>query len=130
MSDGERTRWTAARYVLGGAANSLATWVLYVGLLRLLTYRAAYSVAFAAGVLLSFVVNSWFVFRVPLRWRRLIPYPGVYLAQYLVGYAAVSLLVERGGLPAPVAPLVALVVTVPLGFVLTRLVLAVRREGA
>ena len=108
------------RYLVAGAVNTVASWLVYLALLRLVTYRIAYPAAFGFGILLSFVLNSWLVFGVPMRWRRLLPYPAVYLAQFAVGYAIVWLVVEELGWPAWPAPLIALVFTVPLGFVLTR----------
>ncbi len=119
----------APRYLVAGACNTAASWLVYVGLLQLVSYRVAYTVSFAFGVLLSFLLNSWFVFGVPLRWRRLLPYPGVYLAQYVVGYGVVWLAVEKLGLPAWSGPLVALAFTLPLGFLLTRRVLVGRAQG-
>jgi len=108
------------RYLVAGAVNTVASWLVYLASLQLVSYRLAYPVAFGFGILLSFVLNSWFVFGVPLRWRRLLPYPAVYLAQFAVGYAVVWLVVEKLGWPVWPAPLISLVFTVPLGFVLTR----------
>ena len=108
------------RYLVAGAVNTVASWLIYVALLQLVSYRFAYPAAFACGILISFVLNCWFVFGVPLRWRRLLPYPAVYAAQFAVGYAVVWLVVEKLGWPAWPAPLFALAFTVPLGFVLTR----------
>jgi putative flippase GtrA len=119
----------APRYLVAGALNTAASWLVYLGLLQLVSYRAAYTLSFVFGVLLSFLLNSWYVFGVPLRWRRLLPYPGVYLAQYAVGYVVVWLAVEKLGLPAWSGPLAALVFTLPLGFLLTRRVLVGRTNG-
>jgi putative flippase GtrA len=116
----------APRYLVAGALNTAASWLVYVGLLQLVSYRVAYTVSFAFGVLLSFLLNSWFVFGVPLLWRRLLPYPAVYLAQYAVGFVVVWLAVEKLGLSAWSGPLVALAFTLPLGFLLTRRVLVGR----
>jgi len=111
------------RYLVAGGLNTGTTWLLYLALLRVVPYAAAYSLSFAAGIVLSFVLNSRFVFGVPLRWSRLIPYPGVYLVQYVLGLAVVWVVVERARLPAWSAPLIALALTVPIGFVLTRRIL-------
>ena len=111
------------RYLVAGAVNTLGTWLLYVALLQVVSYRLAYSLSFAVGILLSFLLNSWFVFGVRLQWGRLLAFPAVYLTQYAVGFAMLWLLVEKAGLPAWAAPLVALAFTLPLGFLLTRRVL-------
>jgi len=108
------------RYLVAGAVNTAASWLVYVALLRVVSYRVAYPAAFGFGILLSFLLNSWFVFGVRLSWRRLLPYPAVYAVQFAVGYVVVWLVVEKLGWPAWPAPLIALAFTVPLGFVLTR----------
>ncbi|HEV8240586.1 MAG TPA: GtrA family protein [Thermoanaerobaculia bacterium] len=120
------------RYLVAGAVNTVGSWLVYVALLQVTSYRLAYTASFAFGILLSFLLNSWFVFGVPLSWRRLLPYPGVYLAQFALGYGVVWLAVEKAGWPAWSGPLVALVFTTPLGFLLTRrlLVGAAKRGGA
>jgi putative flippase GtrA len=117
------------RYVVAGGVNTLASWLVYVALLQVATYRVAYAASFVFGVALSFLLNSWFVFGVPLRWRRLVPYPGVYLAQFAVGYAVVWLAVEKAGWPAWSGPLAALAFTIPVGFILTRRVLVPAAKG-
>jgi putative flippase GtrA len=114
--------------VAAGAANSGLTYLLYLGLLKLVSYRWAYSLSYIAGIFLSFLINALFVFRVPLRWRRLLPYPSVYLVQYLLGLGIAHLWVERLRWDARLVPLAVLAVTVPVSFVLTRWVLEQKLE--
>ena len=118
------------RFLVGGAFTTGASWLCYVALLRVVRYEVAYTLSFVVGIAISFLVNSWFVFGVPLRWRRLLPYPFAYLLQYAAGYAVVWLAVEKLGMPEWSGPLVALVVTIPLGFMLTRRVLVGAGGGA
>lgn len=108
------------RFVVMGAVNSGLTWLAYLTLLRWVSYRWAYSLSYVAGIFLSFVLNSLFVFRVPLSWRRLLPYPSVYLVQYLLGLGVVYVGVELLGWDERLMPIAVLVVTVPVSFVLTR----------
>ena len=118
----------AARFLAAGAVNTGLSYLAYLALLRWVTYRWAYSVSFVAGILLSFVLNSLFVFQVSLRWRRLLPYPGVYLVQYLLGLGILHLGVDLLGWDARLMPIAVLAVTVPVSFVLTRWVLRGRGE--
>jgi len=118
-----------ARFLAVGAVNSGLTYLVYLALLRAVSYRWAYSVSYVAGIFLSFVLNSLFVFRVPLRWRRLLPYPTVYLVQYLLGLCVVYAGVELLRWDERLMPVVVLAVTVPVSFVLTRWVLRVREES-
>ena len=111
------------RFLLAGALNSAVTYLLYLAALWVLPYRWAYTLAYLAGIGIAFVLNSWLVFRVPLRWRKLVQFPLVYLVQYLLGLGALALVVERIGLDPRLGPIAVLLVTVPVSFVLTRWVL-------
>jgi putative flippase GtrA len=112
-----------------GAVNSGLTYLVYLTLLRGISYRWAYSLSYVAGIFLAFGLNSLFVFRVPLRWRKLLPYPSVYLVQYLLGLCVVYAGVELLGWDERLMPILVLVVTVPVSFVLTRWVLQERKES-
>jgi len=118
-----------ARFLVAGALNTGLTYLAYLLLLRVVSYRWAYSISYVAGIFLSFVLNSLFVFRVPLRWGRLLPYPSVYLVQYLLGLCVVYAGVELLGWDERLMPLAALAVTVPVSFVLTRWILGGKSRG-
>jgi putative flippase GtrA len=118
-----------ARFLVVGAVNTGLSYLVYLALLRWVSYRWAYSISYATGIVLSFVLNSRFVFRVPLRWRRLLPYPSVYLVQYLLGLCVVYVGVELLRWDERLMPVAVLVVTVPVSFVLTRWVLSGADRG-
>ncbi len=118
-----------ARFLVAGAANTGLTYLAYLALLQGVSYRWAYSVSYVAGIFLSFVLNSLYVFRTPLRWRRLLPYPSVYLVQYLLGLAVAYVGVELLRWDERLIPVLVLAVTVPVSFVMTRWVLRGRQEG-
>jgi putative flippase GtrA len=117
-----------ARFLVVGALNTGLSYLVYLALLKWVSYRWAYSLSYAAGILLSFVLNSLFVFRVPLSWRRLLPYPSVYLVQYLLGLGVVHVGVELLGWDERLMPIAVLAVTVPVSFVLTRWVLREKKS--
>lgn len=109
-----------ARFLAGGVLNTGITYLLYLGLLQLVSYRIAYSAAFVTGILISYGLNAVFVFRARITIGSLIRFPLIYLAQYLIGIVLVVTLVELAGVAAWIAPIFAIVVTVPLTFVLSR----------
>jgi putative flippase GtrA len=113
----------AARFVVAGAVNSGVTYLAYLALLKWVSYRWAYSLSYVAGILLSFVLSSRFVFRVPLRRRKLLLYPAVYAVQYLLGYLVLYAAVGLAGIDPRLGPLAVLAVTVPVSFLLSRRVL-------
>jgi len=108
------------RYLMAGATNTLVTYVLYLGLLRLLDYRLAYVLAFIAGVLLSYGLLRHLVFARPGRRHALLRVAASHLLQMGLGLAIVELWVGWWQGPAWLAPLVAAAVSVPLIFLLQR----------
>lgn len=118
---------TFLRYLLTGAANTGVTYAAYLLLLLALPYTWAYTVAFVAGILIAYVLQTRYVFEVGTSWRTFLRFPLIYALQYVVGAAGLRLLVESGLLPKEIALLATLCVTVPLGFLLSRLLLAGKR---
>jgi len=108
------------RFLLAGGFNTAATYLVYLGALQVLPYRVAYTVSFAVGIVVGYAVSTWFVFNAPWSWRKMLAYPLVYLMQYGVGLLVLSLLVERGWVDKRLAPLLVVVVTLPLTFVTSR----------
>jgi putative flippase GtrA len=108
------------RFILVGLVNLVLTYVIYLLLGLFLRYPFAYTISYACGILISYVLNARFVFKSPIRISKAAQYPIVYLAQYLLGMALLYLLVERAHVSSRIAPLVIPVVTVPANFLLSR----------
>lgn len=120
---------SSVRFVLAGAAQNVVSYGAYLALLAWVDYPIAYLASFAIGVVLAFVLNSLYVFRVPLRWSRLAPYPLVYVVQAATGLVLTWALVAYVGVPATIAPAIVLLATVPLAYLGNRLVLGVRAHA-
>ena len=108
------------RFVLAGGGNTALTYLAYLALLNAVGYPAAFSLAFAAGVVISYLLNAWFVFKTPLSWHKLVQFPLLYLVQYLAGLLVLNLLIEQAGIGERVAPIFNVVLMVPLTFFLNR----------
>ena len=111
-------------FVIGGGLNTGVTYLIYL-LLHLqlrLSYQLAYLLAYAAGIAFSYCFNSKVVFKKRMSWRGLLVFPAVYVVQYAVSALALALIVERGLMPEWAAPLLVAVLTLPLTYVLTKLV--------
>jgi putative flippase GtrA len=111
---------SAPRFVAAGVVNTAATYVAYLALLQVAVYHVAFTLAFVAGILLSYALNARFVFRRPASWRSAWRFPLIYVLQYALGLALVSICVEWLRAPTWLAPLMALVVTVPLTYLAMR----------
>ncbi|HEX4884334.1 MAG TPA: GtrA family protein [Casimicrobiaceae bacterium] len=121
---------TLLRYLVAGVVNTLLTYAVYLALLRAMPYSAAYTVAFVLGVGFAYLLQSRFVFGAPASWRTFFAFPLVYVVQYVVGVVALRLLVETGVMTRELALFAVLLVTVPIGFALSRALFAWKRRRA
>lgn len=118
----------AMRFLLVGVINTGLGYALYLLALQVLPYRLAYTAAFVVGIVLSYALNTYIVFRMPWSWRRLMAFPLVYAIQYVVGLVALSFLVERLAVPPVFAPLLVVIVTLPITFIASRIVIKAQRS--
>lgn len=117
------------RFLLGGGVNTVATYGLFVVLDQVMAPSMAYTVTYLAGIVLSYLINTFLVFRTGVSLRSFLQFPGVYLAQYLVGLILLNFLTDSG-LDSRLAMIGVIAVNIPLTFALTRFVLRERKERA
>ncbi|MCC8536196.1 GtrA family protein [Xanthomonas axonopodis pv. poinsettiicola] len=120
----------ALRFLLGGALNTGLTLVLYWALLRFMHYQWAYFASFCAGILCSYLINTRYVFRAQHSWLKFAAFPLIYLVTYALGSLALELSVGHLGVPATVGPLISIVVTLPVSFILSKLLLQAPMPGS
>ncbi|MEE1921968.1 GtrA family protein [Pseudomonas sp. 148P] len=122
------TRSSVSRFLISGGFNTAATYALYLLLLNILSYRISYSIAFVTGVVLAYVLNRTFVFKSHRGLKSVLWMPLVYLGQYLVGMLVLWLWVELLELPHQAAPLVAILITLPLNYLISRFAFTKRQR--
>lgn len=115
------------RFGLSGAANTIATWLLFVLLLTWLPYQLAYGVAYVTGIGTGYLLATLFVFSETPTARGLLAYPLVYVVQYALSAALLFAVVDWLDVPVRIAPLVVAVLVFPVTFVMSRIV--VRRTS-
>ena len=108
------------RYGAAGGVNTVATYALYLGLLRLVDYRLAYALAFVAGIGLSFLLLRHLVFARPGKRHSLAWLAASQGLQLVLGLAVVQAWVGWLRWPDTLAPLAAIAVCVPLMFLIQR----------
>ena len=108
------------RYGAAGGVNTVATYALYLGLLRLVDYRLAYALAFVAGIGLCFLLLRHLVFARPGKRHSLAWLAASQLLQLGLGLAVVQAWVGWLRWPDTLAPLAAIAVCVPLMFLIQR----------
>ena len=107
------------RFLASGAFNTLLTYGLYLVALRFTSPGVAYTLVYALGIALAYALNRAFVFRAHTGWRSALAMPLIYLVQYVLSLAIVTLWV-RLGLSATLAPLPAIVLCMPVTYLLSR----------
>lgn len=109
-----------ARFLMSGGFNTALTYSVYLLLLNFLSYRASYTIAYVSGVVIAYALNRFFVFKSHNGIRSVALFPLVYLAQYLASLLILWIWIEKFGLDERIGPLLAIVITVPITFVLTK----------
>ena len=117
------------RYVIVGGTNTAITYAIYLLLLFMLPYSAAYTIAYLSGIPIAYTLNSRFVFHKPLHWKKAFQFPLVYVVQYLAGIVLLFLWVEVLRVSDVIAPLLVIACTVPVTFVLSRLIIKGRSRS-
>lgn len=115
--------YEAPRFLVVGALNTGAGYLIYLGALQVVPYKSAYSISYVFGILASYFLNTRFVFREPWSWRKLASFPAVYVVQYFLGLGFLAILVGYLGVWEVIAPLLVVIATLPVTFVLSRYVI-------
>ncbi len=115
------------RFLIAGGINTGLTWLLYLLLLIWLRYELAYALSYVAGIVVSYLISTRFVFRQRMRWRAALLFPLVYAVQFALGFLLLKLLVDRIGVPQALAPLLVIVLTLPITFLMSRWIVVARR---
>ena len=117
------------RFIFWGGVNTAAGYLIYLLLLLLFPYLISYSISFVISILVSYFLNSKFVFNQELELRKAIRYPVVYVSQYLLGAVSLYLLVHFLAISKVVAPLLVVVLTIPVTYFLTRRIIRGKKQN-
>lgn len=112
-----------SRFVAIGAVNTLLTYFFYIILLVFVSYQISYSITYIFGIYLSYYLNTRFVFNQKASITKAVQYPLVYLAQYLLGLLLLYILVEIMEINKLIAPILSIIVTIPVVFLLSRIII-------
>jgi putative flippase GtrA len=119
----KRLQGTFIRFLVAGAINTSVTYVLFLLAAPFLNHLIAYTLAYAFGIAVSYLLNTRFVFRTPARWKTAAAFPLVYAAQYAWGLILLYVLVDLMGYRSQISMLIVIASSVLLTYALTRRVL-------
>jgi putative flippase GtrA len=115
--DGRRT---FVRFVAVNVLNTLLYWGLYLLLLPALPYLVANAVALALAVLAAYLLNVYYAFGVGASARSLLLFLAANGTTVLLRMAVVWVLVASSFVDPALAPLIAVAVSTPVAYLLTR----------
>lgn len=111
------------RFLLVGVTNTLISYTLYLFFLTFLTYLAAYSLAYCAGIVVSYFLNVHYVFKKRVSLASFLKFPIVYVIQYALGAIMLWLFVGKLVISPQLAMIGVIIITVPVTFLASRFML-------
>lgn len=106
-----------------GGVNTIVSYILYLLLLIIFNYQASYAIAFIFGILLSFWLNTQFVFQSERTIKKFALFPLVYLVQYIAGALLLSVLVEYLQINKVFGPLIVTIALLPFTYLMSKKIL-------
>ena len=111
---------TFPRFLIAGVVNTVLTYVLYLGFLFLMPYVWAYSLTYAIGIGIGYLLNAYWVFQSGPSLGSATAYPFTYALNFILGLSMLWLLVEVIHIPEEIAPILVVVLTVPIMYIVTQ----------
>jgi len=111
------------KFLIVGLINTALAYGVYVLLVAFLAYKIAYCIAYIAGFLCSYFLNTKWVFRSEVSWKSFFSFPLVYAAQFLINLVSLHLLVEEFLIPVKIAFLPVIVLSIPITFLMSRYII-------
>lgn len=109
-----------ARFVIVRGICTVLSYGAYLLLLLSFSYEVSYVCSYLFGIVLAYLVNSRFVFRVAMSRRSAIRFPLVYVVQFVGTFLILRIAVQWAHISPSIAYGLAVCVTIPLTFVLSR----------
>lgn len=109
------------KFVIVGGINTLHYYALYLVLLHMLNlhYFIAHTAAFVSSLIGSYFLNTLYTYGVKPSWKTFIRFPLTQLFNSGVTAVLLVVLVDLFHLSASLAPFAALIITVPVTFIIT-----------
>ena len=116
------------RYALVGVANAGVYYLTYLAVLASVGYLLAHVIGLGVAMIVSFLLNCRFTFRVRPTLMRLLLYPASQVVNIAATTVGVVALVHLG-VDERLAPLVAAALAVPVSYLAARTVMTRSRQG-
>ncbi|MDP3560392.1 MAG: GtrA family protein [Legionellaceae bacterium] len=119
---------TVVRFIIAGSINTVIAYLLYLAFLTVATYNVAYTLSFMLSVIVSYLLNLFFVFRTKISLKTSLQFPLVYVFQFALGVSTLNFLINVLHIRPQIAPLLVVIISTPITYVLIRLVLTKKHK--
>ncbi|TDV61894.1 GtrA family protein [Pseudomonas sp. LP_7_YM] len=110
-----------ARFLVSGGFNTVLTYGIYLLLLLVIPYTASYTISYAIGILLAYILNRFFVFKSHRGLQSALLLPLIYGIQYGLSMLILWFWVEKFDLDERLAPIAAVVITFPITYIFSKI---------
>jgi len=117
------TKKSFIKFIIVGIFNTFLTYCLYIVLLYILSYKIAYTMSYLLGIWISYFLNSFFVFKANINFKKFLKYPIVYIVQYILNIIFLYIFVELLNINDKIAPIILIVISIPVTFTLSKIIL-------
>lgn len=114
----EKGNLAPAKFLISGLVNTAVTYFLFLGLTNFFGTSTAYTLTYAVGIAIAYLLNTFFVFKTGHSKRMAVAVPLSYLIQYFCGLAALNILIRVFSLPGYIAMGLVIVSAFPLQFLI------------
>lgn len=111
------------KFIGVGGLNTILSYMVYLLLLMLINYQVSYAIAFVFGILLSFWLNTQYVFQSKRTIKKFTLFPLVYVIQYVAGALLLGALVEYLYIDKIFGPIIVTVILLPMTYLMSKKIL-------
>lgn len=104
------------RFLIVGCVNTLISFLSYIVLKNIISYRPAFFISYAVGLIISYILNGKWTFSSKISISGLVAYPLVYIVQLFTGWAVLETSVQILKVSELYAYIFSLFFSVPIGF--------------
>ena len=101
----------------------------YLALLLMLPYMLAYAISYAVGIIFSYFISTYYVFRQRFSWKPFFQFPLVFAAQLFINLLILWLAVDRFAVRQELAPLIAVIFSIPVTYFMSHAIIKKRHDN-
>lgn len=109
------------KFLIVGVFNTIISYIAFLALIEFLNYSISYSISYCLGIITSYILNGSWTFNQSISLKGMMTYPVVYIAQFFSGWVILKVAVEIFGTTESEAYIASLCVSIPIGFLASKL---------